>query len=99
MPVRFTPTDSVYKGQSCAGVNIVLTDRDHCDVIDIGILMAKVLNRWYPEQFKLDKMDVLMLNKETLKAIKADEPVADIRKLWAGDLEKFKARRAKYLLY
>ena len=99
MPVRFTPADSVYKGQSCAGVNIVLTDREHCDVVDIGLTIAKVLNRLYPDQFKVEKMDVLMGNKATLKAIQADKPVAEIRKLWADDLDKFKERRAKYLLY
>jgi uncharacterized protein YbbC (DUF1343 family) len=99
LPVRFTPTNSVFKGESCGGVNIILTDRAHCNVVDVGVTMAKVLNRLYPEQFKVDKVDVLMGNKETLAAIKADKPLAEIRQLWAADLEKFKERRAKYLLY
>ena len=68
LPVRFTPVDSVFKGQSCAGVNIVLTDREHCNVVDIGLTIGEVLNRLYPEQFKVDKMDVLMGNKATLAA-------------------------------
>jgi uncharacterized protein YbbC (DUF1343 family)/CubicO group peptidase (beta-lactamase class C family) len=99
LPVRFTPTDSVYKGQSCAGVNIVLTDRDHCDVVDIGLKIAEILNQWYPDEFKLEKMDVLMKSPATLKAIKENKSIAEIRALWTDDLEKFKARRAKYLLY
>jgi uncharacterized protein YbbC (DUF1343 family)/CubicO group peptidase (beta-lactamase class C family) len=99
LPVRFTPTDSVYKGQSCAGVNILLTDPDHCNVLDIGLTLAKVLNRFYPEQFNLEKMDALLCDQATLKAIKADKPLAEIRKLWEAGLEKFKERRAKYLLY
>jgi uncharacterized protein YbbC (DUF1343 family)/CubicO group peptidase (beta-lactamase class C family) len=99
LPVRFTPTNSVYKDESCGGVNIVLTDRAHCNVVDVGVTMAKVLNRLYPEKFKVDKVDVLMGNKATLEAIKQDKPLAEIRQLWAADLEKFKERRAKYLLY
>lgn len=99
IPARFTPTDSVFKGQSCGGVNIVLTDREHCNVVDIGITIAKVLNRFYPEQFNVDKMDVLMGNQATLEAIKADKSQEEIHKLWADDLEKFKERRKKYLLY
>ncbi len=99
LPVRFTPAESVFKGQSCGGVNIVLTDRDHCNVVDVGIMIGKVLNRLYPEQFHVDKMNVLMGNAQTLEAIKADKPLAEIRKLWTADLEKFKERRAKYLLY
>jgi uncharacterized protein YbbC (DUF1343 family) len=99
VPVRFTPTDSVYKGESCAGVNIMLTDREYCNVVDIGITIAKVLYRLYPDQFTVDKFDVLLVNKATLNAIKADKSLAEIRDLWASDLEKFKARRARYLLY
>jgi uncharacterized protein YbbC (DUF1343 family) len=99
IPVRFTPTDSVYKGESCGGVNIVLTDREHCNVVDVGITMAEVLNRFYPDDFKVDKVNVLMGNKATLEAIKENKPLKDIRKLWTADLEKFKTRREKYLLY
>jgi uncharacterized protein YbbC (DUF1343 family) len=99
LPVRFTPTNSVFKGESCAGVNIVLTDRGHCNVVDIGLTIGEVLNRLYPDQFTVDKMDVLMGNKETLRAIKDGKPVEEIRKSWEADLEKFKERRAKYLLY
>jgi uncharacterized protein YbbC (DUF1343 family) len=99
LPVRFTPTDSVYKGQSCGGVNIVITDRERCNTMDVGILMGEVLNRLYPDQFNVDKMNVLMGNKETLEAIKADKPLSEIHALWKDDLKKFKERRAKYLLY
>jgi uncharacterized protein YbbC (DUF1343 family) len=99
LPVRFTPTDSVFKGQSCAGVNIVLTDRQHCNVVDIGLTIGEVLNRLYQEQFNVDKMDVLMGNKQTLQAIKEGKPVAELRKMWSADVDKFMERRAKYLLY
>ena len=99
IPVRFTPTDYVYKGESCAGVNIMLTHRDHCNSVDIGITIAKVLYRLYPDQFTVDKVDVLLVHKPTLDAIKADKPLPEIHALWAGDLVQFKERRAKYLLY
>ncbi len=99
IPVRFTPADYIYKGESCAGVNIMLTDREHCNSVDIGITIAKVLYRLYPDQFTVDKLDVLLVHKPTLNAIKADKPLTEIHDLWTADLEKFKTRRAKYLLY
>ncbi|HZV36555.1 MAG TPA: exo-beta-N-acetylmuramidase NamZ domain-containing protein [Verrucomicrobiae bacterium] len=99
LPVRFTPTNSVFAGQSCAGVNIVLTDREHCKVVDVGVKIAEILNRLYPDQFNVDKMDVLMGNKATLHEIKDGAPVEEIRKSWQPDLDKFMERRAKYLLY
>jgi uncharacterized protein YbbC (DUF1343 family) len=99
LPVRFTPTNSVFKGQNCGGVNIVLTDRRHCNVVDVGITMAEIINRLYPELFNVDRVDVLLRNKATLEAIKQNKPLGEIHQMWAADLEKFKERRAKYLLY
>ena len=99
VPIRFTPKDSVFKNQSCAGVNIILTDREHCKVVDVGISIAKILNRWYPEQFGLEKMDRLLINKKVLAAIKEDKPLEEIKKLYANDLEDFAKRREPYLLY
>jgi uncharacterized protein YbbC (DUF1343 family)/CubicO group peptidase (beta-lactamase class C family) len=99
IPVRFTPTDYIYKGEACGGVNILLTDRDHCNPPDIGITIAEVLYHLYPREFTVDKLDILLGDMPTLEAIKAGKPLAEIHLLWAPDLEKFKARRAKYLLY
>ena len=99
IPVRFTPTDSVFKGQSCGGVSVMLTDRAQCPVVDIGILLAKVLHRFYPDQFGVEKLDVLLVHQATLEAIKADQSLAEIHALWAADRQAFAERRAKYLLY
>jgi uncharacterized protein YbbC (DUF1343 family)/CubicO group peptidase (beta-lactamase class C family) len=99
IPVRFTPASSVYSNQSCAGVSIILTDRDRCQVVDIALAAAEFLNQWYPDQFKLEKMDRLLIDDATLQAIEDDKPLPEIRQLWAGKLAEFKTRREKYLLY
>jgi uncharacterized protein YbbC (DUF1343 family) len=99
VPIRFTPPEYIFKNQSCAGVNIILTDREKCNVVDIGISIAKILNRWYPEQFELKKMKRLIANPATLEAIEADKPLAEIKTLWAKDRAEFTARREHYLLY
>ncbi len=99
VPVRFTPTDYIYKNQSCGGVNIILTDRDKCQVVDIALAAAELLYRWYPDQFEVEKIDRLMLDKPTLEAIEDNKSLAEIRKMWKPKLTEFKARREKYLLY
>ena len=99
VPVRFTPVESVYKGQSCGGVNVVLTDREHCAVVDVGLELAKTLHRFYPEQFGVEKVDILLGHPATLAAVKADRPLAEIHALWAAERREFEVRRAKYLLY
>jgi uncharacterized protein YbbC (DUF1343 family) len=99
VPVRFTPTDSVFKGQACGGVSILLLDREHCDVVDIGITIAKVLHRLYPQQFDIEKFDRLLGNKAPLDAIKAGKSTAEIRQSWVAGLEEFKKRREQFLIY
>lgn len=99
VPVRFTPTYSVHKGTNCGGVYIMLNDRDACNVVDAGLLIAKTLHRWYPRQFNADRIKHLLLHARTLDAVKADRSLADIRAAWRIDLEEFQKRREKYLLY
>jgi uncharacterized protein YbbC (DUF1343 family) len=99
VPVRFTPTYSVHKGKLCGGVSILLTDRDRCQVVDVGLLIAKTLFQLYPEDFHPDKMAHLLLDQPTLDAIKADKPLKEIRAAWQPGLDEFQKRREKYLLY
>jgi uncharacterized protein YbbC (DUF1343 family)/CubicO group peptidase (beta-lactamase class C family) len=99
VPIRFTPTASVFKDQACAGVSIILTDREHCQVVDIGIAIAQVLHRLYPAEFEFEKFDRLLGNLETLEAVKKGSSLAEIRAGWADDLRAFAARREKYLIY
>ena len=87
------------KGEACGGVNIILTDREHCQVVNIGVLAAKILNRWYPEQFQVRKIETLLVDEPTLQAIVDDKPLSENRAQWAAKTEEFALRRAKYLLY
>ncbi|MHB8521569.1 MAG: exo-beta-N-acetylmuramidase NamZ domain-containing protein [Limisphaerales bacterium] len=99
VPVRFTPTASVFKGKPCAGVNLLLTDRDRCDVVDLGVTIAQTLHRLYPRDFDIARFNRLLVHPATIEAIKAGKSQADIRQTWTPDLEKFKQRRAPFLLY
>lgn len=99
VPIRFTPTASTFKDKPCGGVSILLTDRDRCQVVDIGIAIAQTLHRLYPGQFEIDKLMKLMGNAATLSAIKADAELGRIRSNWNNDLSSFAARRARYLIY
>jgi uncharacterized protein YbbC (DUF1343 family) len=99
LPVRFIPTASVHKGQECGGINIVLTDRDHCNVVDVGLEIAQTLCRMYPTNFHADKMEHLLLHPSTIAAIQAGKSLEEIHSDWSAALEEFHKRRAKFLLY
>jgi uncharacterized protein YbbC (DUF1343 family)/CubicO group peptidase (beta-lactamase class C family) len=97
--VRFTPSDSLFKNESCGGVNIILTDREECRVVDIAVTAAKILNRWYHDEFQVGSMSRLLGDEPTLQAIEDDKPLAEIKAMWSTNVAAFKERRQKYLLY
>jgi uncharacterized protein YbbC (DUF1343 family)/CubicO group peptidase (beta-lactamase class C family) len=99
VPIEFTPTYSVHKGKLCKGVYIMLTDRDRCNVVDVGLLIAEAMYRFYPKDFNPNKMQHLLLHPPTFEAIKADKSLKEIHALWQKDLDEFLLRRAKYLIY
>jgi len=98
-PITFTPDASKFKNQKCEGVRITLTDRDRCDVINIGIASALTLNRLYPDDFGLDRFKGLLKSEVTMEAIRANRSLPEIRKLWEPGLTGYMNRRRLLLLY
>src|SRR5438034_98093 len=99
VPIRFTPKASVFKDKQCGGVSIVVTDRDALKAVDVGIVLALTLQRLYPNDFALEKVQRLLQHQPTIDAIKVGKTLAEIKQLWATDLEEFKKRREKFLIY
>ncbi len=99
VPVTFTPTASNYNGQACQGVNIVLTDRNGLDAPELGIELAAALHKLYAADFKIEKMQALLVNQSVYDALMAGQDPRRIGQDWRDELEKFGKVREKYLLY
>jgi uncharacterized protein YbbC (DUF1343 family) len=99
VPVTFTPTASTYSGQECHGVNIVVTDRNGFDAPELGLELASALHKLYPEEFKIEKMQPLLVNQATYDGLMAGEDPRRIAQDWQEGLEKFQKLREKYLIY
>jgi uncharacterized protein YbbC (DUF1343 family)/CubicO group peptidase (beta-lactamase class C family) len=106
--VKFTPRPALYPGpatqlkyrdEECGGVRAVLTDRDKCPVVDIGIELALAMQRLYPEKFKADSMARLLGADETLAEIKTGLSTPAIKAAWSKRLVNFNERREAFLLY
>jgi uncharacterized protein YbbC (DUF1343 family) len=98
-PAEFIPNKDIYKRQACQGVTITIVDRDSLRSMILGIEIADVLHRLYPERFHLAKIMELLGSQSTLDCLDRGEPPAKIVADWTGDLDKFRAMREKYLLY
>jgi uncharacterized protein YbbC (DUF1343 family)/CubicO group peptidase (beta-lactamase class C family) len=99
VPLSFTPTASVYAGQKCDGVNIVLVDRNGFDGPELGVELASALHRLYPVQFHMDRMIELLPNQAVYDAIAAGRDPRRIADDWREPLENFQKLRDKYLIY
>jgi uncharacterized protein YbbC (DUF1343 family) len=99
VPVRFTPTASVFKGKECGGVQILVTNRDSCSALDLGIVLATTLQRLYPNDLGIERLPRLLVHPPTLEAIRAGRSLEEVKALWAPDRELFRERRERFLLY
>lgn len=99
VPVRFKPTASVFKGEECEGINVVITDRAAFRPVPTGIEIAVALRRLYPEQWKVDGYGRLLVNAATLERVKRGDAPEEIVRSWTTILDEFRRRRAQALLY
>jgi uncharacterized protein YbbC (DUF1343 family)/CubicO group peptidase (beta-lactamase class C family) len=99
VPVQFTPSNSVYAGQQCKGVNLVITDRNALDAPELGLEIVSALEALYPHQYEMKDLDTLMVSKISLDALKLGEDPRRIAEHWRDEIQKFEEMRAKYLLY
>jgi uncharacterized protein YbbC (DUF1343 family)/CubicO group peptidase (beta-lactamase class C family) len=99
VPVSFTPAASNYANERCNGVRMLLLDRNALDAPELGMELASALLKLYPQQYKIDRMNELLVNSATFEAIKAGNDPRRIADEWRDGLEKFREIRAKYLLY
>jgi uncharacterized protein YbbC (DUF1343 family) len=95
----FIPVTGLYSGQRCGGVTVRITDRQAVRSMRMGMEVATVLKKLYPDKFDPGKLIQLVGNDKTIQELQEGVPAAQIVASWAGDLEVFDAMRKKYFLY
>jgi uncharacterized protein YbbC (DUF1343 family) len=98
-PQPFVTVSGLYAGQRCGGVAVHITDRAAVRAMLVGLEIATVLKRLYPEQFEVSELLLLLGNEETIAALQKDTPPQEIVASWNTPLADFDARRRKYFLY
>lgn len=99
MPIRFTPGSSVFKGEECGGVNIIITDRDRFRPVFNGLQIAVALRKLYPSRWKVDDYIRLLVNSDTLERVKRGDAPEEIVRSWSPGLDEFRRARARVLIY
>ena len=58
---------------------MILTDRDHCPIVDLGLQIAVTLQKLYPKHFALQKVQTLLQHKATIEGIRTGKNVAELK--------------------
>lgn len=103
-PAYFTPSFSKHQGQLCAGVQIHIMDRTTLAPVDIGIAILVEVARLHGKDFSFlpgnppffDKLAGVSWLRE---AIGAGDSLEGIQARWQPQLDAFKRKRLRCLLY
>jgi uncharacterized protein YbbC (DUF1343 family) len=109
-PARFIPTFHKWAGKLCGGVQVHVTDRDRFKPFATGLAIIATARRLAPRRFawrrppyeferRLLPIDILLGTDRIRRALERGRPLREIEQGWAGELLKWKRRRAPALLY
>ena len=99
VPVRFKPSASIFKDESCGGVRLIITDREVLKPVAAGIAIAVTLQRLYPKQFALEKVNTLLNHTKLLEQIRVGKDWRLITESWSEETAAFTRRRESVLIY
>ncbi len=99
LPLKQTPTSSTHKDKACDGMQILVDDWSRFQPVRTGLAIACTLRRLYPDDWKMERYDTLLINRTTFEGLKKGATWQELEKGWQADLTKFRERRKAYLLY
>lgn len=87
--------------QEVQAVEMRITNRDAFESAKAGVYILHALKTLYPQEFewRQGRIDGLLGTSAVREALDAGQCPDEITSNWAEELEKFKEKRSKYLLY
>lgn len=94
VPRYFTPNASKFAGERCGGVDVILTDPDSINSVDVGLTIAATLRRLYPNDWEVKRYNRLLINRAVHNALIEGASPEVLHRLAREGLADFKERRA-----
>jgi len=98
-PVTFVPESYLFAGEKCHGLRLSITDRRQFQPVRLGLEIAILLRKLFGEAWRGESYNRLLGNQKVAEAIEAGKSYEEIEPLFQNELQEFKARRCRYLLY
>ncbi|MEJ2109916.1 MAG: DUF1343 domain-containing protein [Acidobacteriota bacterium] len=99
VPVYFTPEASVYGGEKCGGVHILIDDIEKVHSVKLGLTLASVLRRLYPDHFELGKVVEILGNDRAMQILQSGGGPGEVLEETRAETERFLVRRRHALIY
>jgi uncharacterized protein YbbC (DUF1343 family) len=97
--IDFVPDAAPHQAQSCHGIAATVTDPLAFQPVLTGLTLARTLWQQNPKEWQSHKLIRLVGNRAVVDALARNLPMAEIERLWQADLEAFRERRVRHLLY
>jgi uncharacterized protein YbbC (DUF1343 family) len=95
----FIPVSGLYSGRRCGGVSVRIGDRAEVRSMRLGLEIAVLLERLYPQNFDASKTVTLLGNDETVQKLRAGASAAEIVSSWQPALARYDQARRRNFLY
>ena len=100
VPVNFTPEPPYpYAKELCHGIELIVTDRNVLDGPELGLEIASAIHRLYPDQYNLNKIATLLVNRDVLRDLESGRDPQRIEEDWQPSVQSFLEKRKQYLIY
>jgi uncharacterized protein YbbC (DUF1343 family)/CubicO group peptidase (beta-lactamase class C family) len=99
VPIHFVPSERQYQGEVCGGVNLVITNWERFNPLELGVGLAVVLRKLYPDAWDSSGLLRMTADRPTFEAVREGKSLAAIRGEWSEELDRFLRVRSKYLMY
>lgn len=97
--IDFVPEADPYRGKTCHGVTLSVTDAHSFEPVTTGLTLARILWKQDRQKWSSEKLIRLVGNRAVVQAIFGDTPLREIEQRWRADLDAFRERRARFLRY
>jgi uncharacterized protein YbbC (DUF1343 family) len=98
-PPTSHPTENRYKGVLLPRRSLRLENRAVFDPVRTGMAMALALRKLHGKDWDAARLRRMLGDPAVAQAILDLRPLSEIEALFKDDLDAFRAKRAKYLLY
>ena len=95
----FTPSENRYKGVLCYGIHVSVANRAVFEPVRTGLAMALALRKLHGKDWDAGRLRRMLGDPAVAQAILDGHSLDDVEALFKDDLDAFRAKRAKYLLY